>query len=237
MRALVISDIHSNPEALEAVLAAAIRYDTVWNLGDIVGYVALYIADLASCCASATITRRLTAITKAHQAAGYIESPSSARQGIVSETLKGIRRTIGTAQKGKDPLLTSDVKRVVGSSPDRLLGLRDNALVLVGFAGGFRRSELSILNCEDVTFNENGALINLRDRRLIKRGKGARSGCPGVRNLTHVRNARCVVGWMRQGYRRDRFLERLTGMGEFLRVVSIRIRSGMSSNVLHHVLG
>ena len=140
--------------------------------------VALYIADLASCCASATITRRLTAITKAHQAAGYTESPSSARQGIVSETLKGIRRTIGTAQKGKDPLLTSDVKRVIGSSPDRLLGFRDNALVLVGFAGGFRRSELSLLNCEDVSFNENGALINLRRSKTDQEGEGCRIGLP-----------------------------------------------------------
>lgn len=63
--------------------------------------VALYIADLASCCASATIVRRLTAITKAHQTAGYAESPATARQGIVGETLKGIRRTIGTSQKGR----------------------------------------------------------------------------------------------------------------------------------------
>ena len=63
--------------------------------------VALYIADLAACRASATIVRRLTSVTKAHQTAGYTESPASARQGIVGETLKGIKRTIGTAQKGR----------------------------------------------------------------------------------------------------------------------------------------
>ena len=63
--------------------------------------VALYIADLAACCASVTIVRRLTAITKAHQTAGHAESPASAGQGIVGETLKGIKRIIGTAQKGR----------------------------------------------------------------------------------------------------------------------------------------
>lgn len=62
--------------------------------------VALYIADLAARCASATIVRRLTAITKAHQTAGHTESPASTRQGIVGETLKGIKRILGTAQKG-----------------------------------------------------------------------------------------------------------------------------------------
>lgn len=64
--------------------------------------VALYIADLAACYASATIVRRLTAITKVHQTAGHTESPASARQGIVGETLKGIKRIIGIAQKGRN---------------------------------------------------------------------------------------------------------------------------------------
>lgn len=62
--------------------------------------VSLYIADQASTRAVATITRRLTSITKAHQAAGYKDSPSSTRHFIVGETLKGIRRVNGTAQIG-----------------------------------------------------------------------------------------------------------------------------------------
>jgi hypothetical protein len=66
--------------------------------------VALYIADRAPTLASGTITRRLTSITKAHQAAGFTNSPATTRHFVVGETLKGIRRTIGTAQHGKDAL-------------------------------------------------------------------------------------------------------------------------------------
>jgi len=63
--------------------------------------VALYITDLASTHASGTITRRLTSITKAHQASGFSSSPASTHHFVVGETLKGIRRTIGTAQHEK----------------------------------------------------------------------------------------------------------------------------------------
>jgi len=62
--------------------------------------VALYIADRASTLASGTIARRLTSITKAHQAAGLTDSPATTLHFVVGETLKGIRRTIGTAQHG-----------------------------------------------------------------------------------------------------------------------------------------
>ena len=140
--------------------------------------VAMYIADLASCCASATITRRLTAITKAHQAAGYKDSPATARQAIVGETLKGIRRTIGTAQKGRDPLLTSDIRKVVAHAPKGLLGLRDNALVLVGFGGAFRRSELAKIDIQDLTFGEDGVVVDLRRSKTDQEGAGRKVGLP-----------------------------------------------------------
>lgn len=80
--------------------------------------ISLNIADQASNHAAATITRRLTSITKAHQAAGYKDSPSSTRQFIVGETLKGIRRVIGTDQIGKSPL-TKDIRRIVRACPKK----------------------------------------------------------------------------------------------------------------------
>jgi len=140
--------------------------------------VALYIADLASWCASATITRRLTAITKAHQAAGYKDSPATTRHLIVGETLKGIRRTIGTAQKGRDPLLTSDIRKVVSHAPEGLLGRRDKALVLVGFGGAFRRSELAQIDVSDLTFGEDGVVIDLRRSKTDQEGAGRKVGLP-----------------------------------------------------------
>ncbi len=83
---------------------------------------ALYIADRASTLASGTIASRLTSITKAHQAAGFADSPATTRHFVVGETLKGIRRTIGTEQHGKAPLLSADVRRIVAARREDLLG-------------------------------------------------------------------------------------------------------------------
>jgi len=138
---------------------------------------ALYITDLASCRAAGTITRRLTSITKAHQSAGFA-TPSTTRHLAVSETLKGIRRTIGTAQKCKAPLLTKDLRKIVEHLPAGLIGARDRALLLIGYAGGFRRSELAGLIVEDVNFTEDGLIISLRHSKTDQEGQGRKVGIP-----------------------------------------------------------
>jgi site-specific recombinase XerD len=140
--------------------------------------VALYIADRASSLRSATITRRLTSITKAHQAAGFEESPSSSHHFLVSETLKGIRRSIGTAQEGKAPLLTADIRRIVACCPETLLGLRDRALILVGFASAFRRSELAAIECAHLSFTGDGLVVDLRRSKTDQEAAGRKVGIP-----------------------------------------------------------
>ncbi len=140
--------------------------------------VALYIADRAGFLRSATITRRLTSITKAHQAAGFEESPSSSHHFVVSETLKGIRRSIGTAQEGKAPLLTADVRRIVACCPETLSGLRDRALVLLGFAGAFRRSELAAIDYAHLSFTQDGLVIDLCRSKTDQEAAGRKVGIP-----------------------------------------------------------
>jgi len=140
--------------------------------------VALFIADRASTLASGTITRRLTSITKAHQAAGFTNSPSTTRHFVVGETLKGIRRTIGAAQHGKDPLLSADIRRIVAARREDLLGLRDSALVLVGFAGGFRRSELAGIHLCDLKFSADGVVVAVRKSKTDQEGAGREVGLP-----------------------------------------------------------
>ena len=141
--------------------------------------IALYIADQASTRAVGTITHRLTSITKAHQAAGLKESPASTRNFIVGETLKGIRRVLGTEQQGKDPLLADDIRRIVAAAPDSVLGLRDAALILVGFAGAFRRSELARIFVSDLSFDQkNGVVIDLRVSKTDQEGAGRKVGIP-----------------------------------------------------------
>jgi integrase len=157
--------------------------------------VALYISDRASTHTAGTITRRLTSITKAHQAAGHRESPASTHHFVVGETLKGIRRVLGTKQQGKDPLLAEDIRRIVASSPDRLLGLRDNALVLIGFAGAFRRSELAQIRFCDLSFNKDGVIVDLCISKTDQEGAGRKVGIPFAK-LPETCPVRALQAWL-----------------------------------------
>ena len=106
--------------------------------------VASYIAECAGRLKVGSIQRRLNAITEAHKAVG-LESPTSA--AMVRNTIKGIRRTIGTASVQKAPTLTDDIRAMVEATAAGNIGARDRALILLGFAGAFRRSELIVPGC------------------------------------------------------------------------------------------
>jgi len=139
--------------------------------------VALYIGALAETHKPATIGRHLAAIASAHKARGH-NSPASMQHGAVSAVWKGIKRTHGTAQAQKAPLLTAGLRTVVGTLPDRLIGTRDRALLLVGFAGAFRRSELVGLNREDIEFSTDGLVVTLRRSKTDQDGQGRKVGLP-----------------------------------------------------------
>ncbi len=139
--------------------------------------VAYYLTALAGTHKPATLQRRLTAITKAHQAAGHA-SPASTQHACVSEILKGIKRTVGTAQPGKEPLFTLDLRKMIRALPDNLQGVRDRALLVMGFAGGFRRSELTALDINDVAETDEGLVLWLRRSKTDQEGKGSKIALP-----------------------------------------------------------
>jgi integrase len=139
--------------------------------------VALYMTALAADHKPASLQRKLTSITKAHQAAGF-STPASLQNAVVSETLKGIRRSLGTAQPGKEPLLTADIVKMLDALDDGRLGCRDRALLLMGFAGGFRRSELVSLDIEDITETTDGLVVRVRRSKTDPEGKGTAIALP-----------------------------------------------------------
>jgi len=122
-----------------------------------------------------TMTRHLAAIGAAHQQAGFT-SPS--RDPVVRQVLGGIRRTQGTPPQGVEALSTADLQRMLSVLPATLCGQRDRAILLVGFAGAFRRSELVALDVEDVQFREEGLAILLRRSKTDQQGKGRWVGLP-----------------------------------------------------------
>jgi len=143
--------------------------------------VALYLTELAERgLKTSTIGRHVAAINAAHKAAG-LESPAALP--VVASTWRGIRRRLGARQAGKAPVLVADVLKMVNATPaDSLRGLRDRAILLVGFAGAFRRSELCNLDASDVQFTERGALVTLRKSKTDQEGAGRLvaipNGCP-----------------------------------------------------------
>jgi integrase len=97
---------------------------------------------------------------------------------MVRNTLKGIKRTLGTATVQKAPALTADIRAMVDVTDAGLIGLRDRALILLGFAGAFRRSELVALDVSDLTFNRDGLTVTLRRSKTDQEGQGRKIGIP-----------------------------------------------------------
>ena len=130
-------------------------------------------ADYAACLAAqyrvSTIERRLAAISKVHQAAG-VEPPT--RSLLVRETMKGIRRKVGVAPTRKAAIRVLHLRQWAQGLPDGLQGLRDRALVLLGYAGAFRRSELVGLDVADVEITLEGAKVILRRSKTDQEGEG-----------------------------------------------------------------
>jgi site-specific recombinase XerD len=138
--------------------------------------VAAYLTDRAGVDAVATIQGRITSISVAHKAAGF-ESPTAT--SLVRETMKGIRRTFGVATAKKAPLRTREIRDLVATLDlDTLIGQRDRALLVVGFAGAFRRSELVALDVGDVVENGDGLLVTIRRSKTDQEGEGATIGLP-----------------------------------------------------------
>ena len=131
--------------------------------------VASYIAECAARLKVGSIQRRLNAIAEAHKAVG-LESPTAA--GMVRNTLKGIKRTMGTAAVQKAAALTDDIRAMLQVTDAGLIGVRDRALILLGFAGAFRRSEVVGLDLEDCAFGKDGLTVTLRRSKTDQDGQG-----------------------------------------------------------------
>jgi integrase len=156
--------------------------------------VASYIAECAGRLKVGSIQRRLNAIAEAHKAVGA-GSPTGA--GIVRATLKGIRRTLGTAAAQKAPTLTDDIRAMVDATDAGLIGTRDRALILLGFAGAFRRSELVASDIEDCAFGKDGLTVTLRRSKTDQDGSGRKIGIPYGSN-PETCPVRTLQAWIEQ---------------------------------------
>lgn len=137
--------------------------------------VALYLTALSRTLKVSTLTRRLSAISQAHQTAG-LASPTE--ESSVRLVMAGIRRSLGTAATAKRPVLVADLQTMVKAIPDNRIGLRDRAILLIGFSGAFRRSELVALDCKDLSETSDGLTIVIRRSKTDQEGEGRKVAIP-----------------------------------------------------------
>lgn len=154
-----------------------------------------YLMDMAEQGLSySTMRLTLTIISRANQMANY--PPLSTREEPLHSIWEGIKRLHGTTQVGKAALYPQDLAQMIACMPSNLIGIRDRALLLLGFAGAFRRSELVALNVEDLHFSRNGVLVLLRKSKTDQYREGMVKAIPYTGNPTTC-PVRAVQEWLK----------------------------------------
>ena len=145
--------------------------------------VSLYLTHLSKNSKISTLRRRLVSIGMVHKLKGhYLDT----KHPIIIENLLGIKRVKGSYQKGKKPILINHLKSIINvideQKIDEIKKARDKALLLVGFAGGFRRTELISIDHEDLEFVTEGVKIIIKRSKTDQFGEGMTKGIPYFSN-------------------------------------------------------
>ena len=153
--------------------------------------VAAFIADQANAgFRASTLSRRVAAIAYAHALAG-LEPPTSSK--AVRVVLGGARRKIGTRPAQKAPATAERITAMLATLPHSLSGKRDGALLALGFAGAFRRSELIALEVADLSFEAEGLRVHIRHSKTDQEGRGQEIAIP---RGTKLRPVKALEGWL-----------------------------------------
>ena len=154
--------------------------------------IALYLASLPRRGLKAsTIKRRRAAIKWAHR---HLDTVNPVSHPGVAQVLDGIGRTLGTAPNKKTAITVAVLEKVLRKIPDDLAGLRDRALLLVGFAAALRRSEIVALNVADVTRHPKGLVLRIRKSKTDQAGEGM------IKAIPHGKRLKVIVAldaWMK----------------------------------------
>ena len=156
--------------------------------------VSLYLTHLSSKSKISTLRRRLVSIGVVHKIKGhYLDTKHPA----IIENLMGIKRKKGSIQTGKKPILINHLKQIINvideQKIEKIKKLRNRTLILIGFGGGFRRSELISIDYEDIDFVQEGVKITVRRSKTDQFGEGMIKGLPYFTNekycpVTNLKN-------------------------------------------------
>ena len=145
--------------------------------------VSLYLTHLSASSKISTLRRRLVSIGVVHKIKGYY---LDTKHPVIIENLMGIKRKKGSIQTGKKPILINHLKQIINvideQKIEKIKKLRNRTLILIGFGGGFRRTEIISIDHEDLDFVEEGVKINLRRSKTDQFGEGLVKGLPYFTN-------------------------------------------------------
>lgn len=168
------------------------RLHTISPLPATPGALALYIAHLGTSRLPSGVSVAIAAIAWAHRIARV---PSPHRDPRVLDQIEALRREKGTRPKRKDPLTVDLLKRVLAAMGNDLEAVRDRAVLLLGFAGGFRRSELVARDVADLTFSNEGVTVLLARSKTDQHGRGITKPIPYGGNLETC-PVRALKAWL-----------------------------------------
>ena len=148
--------------------------------------VSLYLTHLSKISKISTLRRRLVSISMIHKLKGhYLDT----KHPIIVENLMGIRRVKGSIQKGKKPLLINHLKAIINvineQKIEEIKKFRDKSIILVGFGGGFRRTEIINIDYEDLEFVPEGLKIIIKKSKTDQYGEGMVKGLPYFTNKNY----------------------------------------------------
>lgn len=136
--------------------------------------VARYLASKGCALSPGTLARRAVAIGRAHTSQGH-DNPACS--DLVRSVLRGLRHTHGRAQRRAAPLLKRDMLDICAETVG-LKGLRDRALLLIGFAAALRRSELVALDVHHLNFVSEGLVVTVARSKTDQAGQGRQIAVP-----------------------------------------------------------
>ena len=147
--------------------------------------IALYLTHLSSYSKFSTLKRRIASIKVVHRLKGhYIDT----KHPIITENIMGIKRKLGVKQTSKKPILINDLKKIINvidEEKNEFKKYLNKALILIGFAGGFRRSELVSIEYEDLDFVAEGLKITVTKSKTDQTGIGLTKAIPYFENKTY----------------------------------------------------
>src|SRR5215210_4337433 len=151
---------------------------------------AFLVAEAERSVKASTIGRRAAAIRYAHKLAGQ---PDPTESEDVRSAMRGVRRTIGVAQRQKALATAEVLAAMLSHTPATLIGARDRAILALGFSGAFRRSELVALDVEDLADAPEGLRVTIRKSKTDQEGRGQEIAIPHGR---HVKPVAAVKDWI-----------------------------------------